>query len=99
MSNPLGHIKPYTPVRSLDRSKFDSCNQQFRVEEVAPVVGMALTFIRKVVGKELTLTANHVLELMDQDEFFETFVPRSRILEYLERTKSNPVRQNPIVTE
>lgn len=55
----------------------------FAVEDVAPIVGMAESFIRRIHGKKKRLNVDDVIELLDQDAFAETFVPRSRVLEYL----------------
>ena len=76
-------IKPITPARMLDRDRFAS-TQQFDIKVVAPVVGMSTTFIRRVVGHRNRLTGAELLVLLDQDAFHETFVPRSRVLDYLE---------------
>lgn len=75
-------IKPQTPVAALDRSRFET-SESFEPEVVAQLVGMSITFLRKVVGHRGLLTPNDVLVLLDQDAYHETFVPRSRILDYL----------------
>ena len=82
ISSPIVDIKPHTPVAQLDRSRFTS-EDSYELETVAPVVGMSPTFIRKVVGHRGRLTGDDVLALLDQDAFHETFVPRSKILDYL----------------
>lgn len=79
----LGDIKPQTPIRTLDRSAFESCESQFPVEVVAPVVGMQPAFIKKVLGSSKPLSAGDVLTLLDQDCFSETLVPRSMVLDQL----------------
>ena len=79
----LGDIKPQTPIKVLDRSIFESCEAQFPVEMVAPVVGMQPAFIKKVVGPSKVLSASDVLALLDQDCFTETVVPRSMVLDHL----------------
>ena len=80
--SPIVDIKPRTPIAQLDRSRFGP-QDSYEPETVAPVVGMSLTFIRKVVGHRGRLTGEDVLTLLDQDAFHETFVPRSKILGYL----------------
>lgn len=79
----LPDIKPHTPVAALEREAYRDRHATFPVERVAPVVGLSLTFIRKVVGKKRLLTISDVLHLLDQDAFGETFVPRSKVLEHL----------------
>lgn len=77
-------IKPQTPVARLDRSSFSS-SESYDPEVVARLVGMSLTFIRKVVGHRGRLTGEDLLVLLDQDAFHETYVPRSKIRDYLEK--------------
>lgn len=82
----LPDIKPRTPVASLDRAAWHGRQEVFDVEQVAPLVGMSRTFIHKVRGRADSLTVDDVVALIDQDSFAETFVPRSRVLEYLTRS-------------
>ena len=82
---PTPDIKPITPTRTLDRNRFDSASG-FHIGAVAPVVGMSQTFIRKVIGSRKLLTGADLLVLLDQDAYRETFVPRSKVLDYLEST-------------
>ena len=79
----LPNIYPRTSIARLDREAFRGRSETFSVAKVAPVVGMAESFIKRVLGNKRTLTADDVLELLDQDAFAETFVPRSRVMEYL----------------
>tara|TARA_R110002049_G_scaffold309095_2_gene516832 strand:+ start:957 stop:2159 length:1203 start_codon:yes stop_codon:yes gene_type:complete len=83
----LPDIKPETKVASFDRAAFSVAKLSLSVDLVAPVVGMSPTFIRKVVGRKPLLTSLDLLELLDQDAFAETFVPRSLILDYFLRQK------------
>lgn len=54
------------------------------MELVGPAVGMSKTFIARVLGAKLAaVTADQVLELLDQDAYAETFVRRSQVLDYL----------------
>lgn len=83
-------IKPYSPVRAIERDRFPDCANKFPVELVCALAGMSSTFVKKVVGHSDTLTATEVLGLLDQDAYGETFVPRSRVLEYLlKRTQAH----------
>src|SRR5690606_6112586 len=81
-------IKPQTAVASPDSSTTDLV---FPIELVAPVVGMAHSFIRRVLGRKSILSEADVRQLLDQDAFSETFVPRSRVLEYLRRAVTGAV--------
>lgn len=82
-------VKPYSPVASLADSLAATNPEQHRdieefpVELVAPVCGMAPTFVARVIGRKRLLSVDDVLLLLDQDSFAETFVPRSKILQYL----------------
>lgn len=78
-------IQPRTPAATLDRTRYLDSEETFAVEEVAPLVGMQPTFIRRVVGHKNALSVADVTLLLDQDAFAETFVPRSRVLDYLMR--------------
>lgn len=76
-------IRPRTPVASLDRAAWSGSSERFPVDAVAPVVGMSKTFIARVLGRIRALSVDDVVCLLDQDAFRETFVPRSRVLDYL----------------
>lgn len=82
-TGPLRDIKPRTPVARLDRTAPTS-EWTFDPLLVAPLVGMSQIFIRKVVGHRSGLSSDDVLNLLDQDAFHETYVPRSRIPGYLD---------------
>jgi len=79
----LPDIKPATPVSALARESYLSRQETFSLRQVSALVGMAPSFIRRVCGRNDRLSVNDVLLLLDQDCFAETFVPRSRILDYL----------------
>ena len=70
-------IKPQTAVASPDSSTTDLV---FPIELVAPVVGMTHSFIRRALGRKSILSEADVRQLLDQDAFSETFVPRSIVL-------------------
>lgn len=89
LEGPSSTIQPHTPVASLDREKYQGSGATFPVESVAPLVGMQPIHIRRVVGHHRTLSVADVLLLLDQDSYAETFVPRSRILDYLMRESVN----------
>jgi len=79
----LPDIKPQTAVAKLDHAKYLQLDDEFQVDSVAPLVGMSPTFIRKVCGRKKTLSVGDVLELLDQDAYSETIVPRSMVIDYL----------------
>lgn len=83
MEYKLPDIKPQTPVSTFDRTSLRGVHKLFPVEQVAPIVGFSLTFIRKVVGNKASLGVDDVLTLLDQDAFSETFIPRSKVIDYL----------------
>lgn len=80
----LPDVKPLTPVTCLDRTRHADSTTRVPIEDVSGVVGMSKIFIRRVLGAQVaTLTANQVLELLDQDAYAETFLRRSQVLDYL----------------
>jgi DNA modification methylase len=79
----LPDIKPRTAVASLDRAAWAGTSGTFDIAAVAPVVGMSVGFIKRVLGRGTALSADDVILLLDQDAFRETFVPRSMVLPYL----------------
>ena len=74
---------------------------RFPLVDVAPIVGMSATFIRGVVGRRELLSELDVETLLSLDEMNETFVPRSRILDYLTREQSRSAlrRAKPVPPE
>jgi DNA modification methylase len=80
-------IHPHTPVAALSRDSLKSGHRRFHLETVAALAGMAPTFARKVLAADRgeTVDMAGVLQLLDQDAFAETFVPRSRIPDFLLR--------------
>lgn len=85
MAGPSETIQPRTPVAALDRTRYLDTGVTFPVGMVAPLVGMQPPFIRRVVGHDRELSVDDVILLLDQDAYAETFVPRSRVLDYLMR--------------
>lgn len=74
-------VKPCTHISRI--AWRDEDETVFPVDIVAPVVGMSVSFIRKVCGHTGFLTTKDVHLLLEQDAFHETFVPRSMVLDYL----------------
>ncbi|WJZ17133.1 Modification methylase DpnIIB [Corynebacterium guangdongense] len=84
-------IKPYTQVSSMrDSYRLAEVHSGilFDLAEVAPLVGMSTSFIKRVVGSRRQIGLKDVLELLEQDAFSETFLPRSRVLPYLVEQKN-----------
>ena len=79
----LPDIKPRTGVASLRREDYQDLDLAFPIETVSIAVGMNNTFIRRIVGKKTKLTAHEVIELLDQDAYSETLIPRSQVIDYL----------------
>lgn len=79
-------IKPYSEVSTFPTELEDNC---YDISIVAPIVGMSESFIRRILGNKKTLTEEMIVELLNQDSFSETFVPRSKILTYLRKHSEN----------
>lgn len=94
----LPDIKPKTPVAGLAREAYQERTETFPIDDVVPLVGMTRGFIKRVVGNKSMLNVTDVLALLDQDAYAETFVPRSRIVDYLLKglqRKHDPVQDLP----
>jgi DNA modification methylase len=81
-------IRPKSPVASLRRDYLtDDLERRFDIELSAAVVGMSRAYIARALGvprsRPTSLTLAEILLLLDLDGFQETFLPRSRIPEYL----------------
>jgi len=86
-------IKPCTPISCLKREEFLGYPGKFAQAIVSDAVGMSKNFIRQVVGHSNSLNAQDVLNLLEQDAFSETFVPRSKVLSYLIRRNASELEQ------
>jgi DNA modification methylase len=95
----LGDIKPHTPKTSLNRSLFSDSTPKYRLGQVAPAVGMSPSFIKKLVGSGNLLSATQILELLDLDAFSETFIPRSQVLNFLEKQNNERKNHHPNLVE
>ena len=84
----LPDIKPKTEVATLRREGYKDLEIAFPIEAVSIAVGMNTTFIKKVIGKKTKLTPQDVIELLDQDAYSETLIPRSRVIDYLVKKTS-----------
>lgn len=93
----LPDIKPVTPATALDRRRHAGGKKTVEIDRIAPVVGMSKTFIRRALGVPVaSLTADQVLQLLDQDAYSETFVRRSQVLDYLFASESTQISAAPI---
>jgi len=81
----LSDVHPMTPVARFDASHYEGIDANLDAKAVAPLVGMSPLFITRVLGKKGTLGIDDVVCLLEQDAFRETFVPRSRVIDYLLR--------------
>lgn len=94
MNYELNDVKPYTEIANMREVRADVARnpgvREFSIDMVAPLVGMAPTFVRKVLGHSGLLSRSEVVDLIDQDAFAETFIPRSRVLAFLESKRDTP---------
>jgi hypothetical protein len=81
----LPDIKPQTPISGLRRASYSDLARTFAIEDVAPVIGFAPSFIKRVIGRVERLSVKEVLDLLELDAFGETFVPRSQVVDFLVR--------------
>lgn len=85
-------IYPKSPIRRLQRSDYDDqleCAIDTAV--AAAVVGMSYNFTVRAAGyasgsRPRSITLDQVIDLLELDEYEETFVPRSLVPAYLLRT-------------
>lgn len=91
----IGDIHPRSPVDRLKRDySKKELQREFDAELVAAVVGMSRAFIARALERPSTrprtFTLAEVLILLDVDGNQETFVPRSRVPQYLLTGSSAP---------
>ena len=84
-------IKPQTPISVFSRDQYRGLTSTYKLHEVANLVGMSPGFVRRVTGKCDVLGVDDVINLLDQDAFCETIVPRSRVIDFLEVSNTRPV--------
>lgn len=89
-------IKPKSPVYRLKRDYAPAAMEhRFDIASVAAVVGMSRAFIARALeyppgSRPRSISLAQVLELLDVDGYQETFVPRSRVPEYLAGAAPRP---------
>jgi len=81
-------IHPTSSEKGWDTHGLSSDKPVFTVAEVAPVVGLSTTFVRRIVGRNTLVSFRDIERLALLDDAAETFVPRSRIIPYFERLAS-----------
>jgi DNA modification methylase len=85
-------IYPKSPIRHLRREDYtDQRDRPIDTAATAAIVGMSYNFAVRAVGhssgsRPRGITLGQVLDLLDLDEYEETFVPRSLVPGYLLRT-------------
>lgn len=79
----LPDIKPQTQITYLNRDLHAGEAERFEVRHVAMLTGMSDVFVRKVCGRKRMLSVDDVKRLLDMDCYSETYVQRSRIIDYL----------------
>jgi len=86
-------IHPRTPVAALRRDVApEELARAFDIDLIAALVGMSDTYIQRALDKRgRAVVLSDVLTLLDLDAFSETFVPRSRIPDYLLSRDATPV--------
>jgi len=84
----LPDIKPQTAISALNRSEFNDAREIFEIRNVSIAVGMQETFIRKICGRKKKLSPEDVLNLLEQDCYRETVVPRSKVLGFLKEQEA-----------
>lgn len=97
--NHMAKIKTYTikPETAVSRPMNIPLGM-FPLKNVSPVVGMSASFIARVIGKKSLLDSDDIARLVDQDAFSETFVPRSKIHEYLIRLNASSHKEKKIIS-
>lgn len=80
-------IHPRSSVLGWERPETDG-SDTFDVEEVAPIVGLYPSFVRKVIGRTKGLGLGDIDRLLMLDDAAETFVPRSKVVDYFRRLAS-----------
>jgi DNA modification methylase len=79
-------IHPHSSEKGWERPKTDE-GHTFSVEEVAPIVGLQPSFVKRVVAAK-TIGFRDIERLLLLDDAAETFVPRSKVVAYFERLAS-----------
>ena len=80
-------IHPRSSVSGWEPPDTDN-GEIFTVEEVAPVVGLQPSFVRRVIGPAKGIGFRDIDRLLLLDDAAETFVPRSKVAAYFNRLAS-----------
>lgn len=62
--------------------------ERFPISEIAPLVGLQSAFIKRALGHSRPLSYSDIEKLISLDEMSETFVPRSKILDFISSSTS-----------
>lgn len=75
-------IHPRSPTIGWTPGVYPSEPATFAISQVAPIVGLQPAFIKRVLGRSRPLSYRDIEQLMLLDDAAETFVPRSKIMDY-----------------
>ena len=93
----LPDIKPRTAIETVRKEDYEIVDREFPIQAVSVAVGMAPSFIRRVIGKKNILGVQDVLVLIDQDAYKETLVPRSQVVNYLVKDSEHKVERDQVL--
>jgi DNA modification methylase len=80
-------IHPRSSEAGWERPKSDE-GDTFSIEEIAPIVGLQPSFVRRVIAPAKNIGFRDIERLLLIDDAAETFVPRSKVVAYFERLAS-----------
>lgn len=80
-------IHPRSSEAGWERPKSDE-GDTFSMEEVAPIVGLQPSFVRRIIAPAKRIGFRDIERLLLIDDAAETFVPRSKVVAYFERLAS-----------
>lgn len=80
-------IHPRSSLAGWERPGSNN-DQLFSVDEVAPIVGLHPSFVRRVIGSAKRVGFGDIEKLLLIDDAAETFVPRSKVAAYFNRLAS-----------
>lgn len=75
-------LHPRSPTVGWTPGVYPDDKSSFTIAQVAPIVGLQPTFIKRVLGSSKPLVYRDIERLMLLDDAGETFVPRSKIMAY-----------------
>lgn len=91
-------IKPRTPVARFDPKSLEILGDRtVEIKTFAPLFGLSPSFIRTATGKKKVIGAEDIQGLLELDCFRETFVPRSKIAQAIEKILNRGEISDPLV--